>query len=115
MYVALIVIVCIIAVLLTLAVLIQNSKGGGLSGEFGGAGASQMFGVQKTTDLLEQITWGLAAAMGVLVLVSHLIVGTPTGINQTDSPNMDKAASKTLPAPANTPIPAKPAPVLPKK
>ena len=112
MYTTLIVIVCIISVLLTLAVLIQNSKGGGLSGEFGGAGAGQMFGVQKTTDLLEQITWGLAAAMGVLVLVSHLLVSAPT-VTPTDSPNIEKAAAKTLPAPAKSPIPA--APAAPKK
>ena len=54
MFTVFIVVIAIIAVLLVLIVLVQNSKGGGLAGEFGGSGASQMFGVKQTTDLLER-------------------------------------------------------------
>jgi preprotein translocase subunit SecG len=105
------VLIGIIAVLLIGVVLIQNSKGGGLAGEFGGSGATQMFGVQKTTDLLEKITWGLAGAMSILALVSNLFIGSPTqeGVN---SVNVDKAQAKsvpTAPAPkANIPAPQAP-------
>ena len=35
------------ALLLVLVVLAQNSKGGGLSSQFGGAGASQVMGVKN--------------------------------------------------------------------
>jgi len=48
MYIALVSIIIFICVLLVLVVLSQNSKGGGLSGQFGGAGASQLMGVNRT-------------------------------------------------------------------
>ena len=57
MYTALIVIIIITAVLLMLVVLAQNPKGGGLSSQFGGSGATQMMGVKKTGDFLEKATW----------------------------------------------------------
>ena len=46
------------SVLITLIVLLQNSKGGGLASNF--AAGNQTFGVRQTTDILEKITWGLA-------------------------------------------------------
>lgn len=62
------------AVLLVLVVLAQNSKGGGLSSQFGGAGASNMIGVKKTGDLLERMTWGLAIAIFVLTLATNMVL-----------------------------------------
>jgi len=116
MFTVFIVLIAIIAVLLILIVLVQNSKGGGLAGEFGGAGATQMFGVKRTTDLLEQITWGLAGAMALLALVSNLFIGTPEANQGINSVNVEKAQSRSLPAapvtpaPTTTPAPATPAP-----
>ena len=46
------------SVLITLIVLLQNSKGGGLASNF--TAGNQTFGVRQTTDILEKITWGLA-------------------------------------------------------
>ncbi len=66
-------IILFVAVLLILVILAQNSKGGGLSSQFGGSGASNMIGVKKTTDLLEKLTWGLAIAMLVLTLGLNVI------------------------------------------
>jgi preprotein translocase subunit SecG len=115
MFGAVIVIICIIAVLLVFVVLIQNPKGGGLSGEFGTAGASQMFGVQRTGDLLEQITWGGAITMALLVLATKFI--TPTdGVSSVQSENVEAAKGKAgLPAapaanPQQTPAPNPTAP-----
>jgi preprotein translocase subunit SecG len=51
--------ITITAILLVLVVLAQNSKGGGLSSQFGGSGSSQLMGVKRTTDLLEKITINL--------------------------------------------------------
>ena len=45
-------------------VLIQESKGGGLSSTF--ATGNTFAGVRKTTDFIEKATWGLAIAMVVL-------------------------------------------------
>ena len=48
----------IASVLLTIVVLLQNSKGGGLASNF--VAGNQTFGVRQTADILEKITWGLA-------------------------------------------------------
>ncbi len=96
MFVGLIILVAIIAVLLILVVLVQNSKGGGLSSEFSSAGTSQMFGVKKTTDLLEQITWGLAGAIVVISLVSYISVSTGEQ-GTVNSVNIEKAQNTAIP------------------
>jgi preprotein translocase subunit SecG len=68
LFTILIVLVCI---LLTLVVLVQNPKGGGLGSAFGGAANPQMFGgVKKTTDFLDRSTWTLAIALFVLFWAS---------------------------------------------
>lgn len=69
-----------------------------MSSEFGGTGTSQMFGVKKTTDLLEQITWGFAGAILLLSLASYVVVksgnASAGGIN---SANIEKAQSAPVP------------------
>jgi preprotein translocase subunit SecG len=68
MYTLLISLAIFAAVMLVLVVLAQNSKGGGLSNQFGGSGASNLIGVKKTGDLLERLTWGFAIGIMVLAL-----------------------------------------------
>lgn len=112
MFGAIIVVICIIAVLLVFVVLIQNPKGGGLSGEFGTAGASQMFGVKRTGDLLEQITWGGAITIALLVLATKFITPTERG-SGIESVNIEAAKGKAgIPAPT-TPAPNPTAPATP--
>lgn len=106
MYLGLIILIAIIAVLLILVVLIQNSKGGGLSSEFSGAGTTQMFGVKKTTDLLEQITWGLASAVILISLASYIIVGNSNDGGGIRSVNIDKAQNTAVPGGKIAPAPA---------
>lgn len=60
------------SILLVLVVLAQNSKGGGLSSQFGGSTASNLIGVKKTGDLLEKLTWGLAITVMTLALATNL-------------------------------------------
>ena len=111
MYLALVILVAIIAVLLILIVLVQNSKGGGLSSEFSGSAGGQMFGVKKTTDLLEQITWGMAGAIMVISLASYVMVGNGSDATQTiNSVNVDEAERATVPGGNIAPLPAPPAP-----
>ncbi|UII25223.1 preprotein translocase subunit SecG [Fulvivirga maritima] len=61
------------SILLVLIILAQDSKGGGLTSQFGGAGASNMIGVKKTGDLLEKLTWGFAIAIIVLTLATNFL------------------------------------------
>ena len=65
------VLIFIVCILLILIVLVQNSKGGGLSSQF--ASSNQVFGVRQTADWLEKTTWGLAVALLVLCLVSSAV------------------------------------------
>ena len=57
MFVVLIVLTLIAAVLLIGVVLIQKSKGGGLSSSF--AGSNQIMGVRRTNSFIEKMTWTL--------------------------------------------------------
>jgi preprotein translocase subunit SecG len=71
------------AVLLVLVVLAQNSKGGGLSNQFGGSGASNLIGVKKTGDILEKLTWGLAIAIMAFTLATNFTnQGAPTSSDE---------------------------------
>ena len=72
MYIAVSILIFIVCALLILIVLVQNSKGGGLSSSF--ASSNQIMGVRKTTDFLEKATWTLAGAMLVLCIVSALVL-----------------------------------------
>lgn len=61
----LIVLLIIACVALGLFVLIQNPKGGGLAA---GAGSSNMFGVQRTGDVLEKGSWILLTVIVLLTI-----------------------------------------------
>lgn len=87
--------ITITAILLVLVVLAQNSKGGGLSSQFGGSGSSQLMGVKRTTDLLEKITWGLAMALVVLTLSTNLVIKEPVS-EGLSSPNIDRAQERNI-------------------
>ena len=64
MYTLLVILILIAAILMIGIVLIQESKGGGLSSSF--SSYNQIGGVRKTTDFIEKATWGLAIAMVVI-------------------------------------------------
>ncbi len=70
MYALIIGLIILISILLILVILAQNSKGGGLSSQFGGSAASNIIGVKKTGDLLEKLTWGFIVALVVLTLAT---------------------------------------------
>jgi len=88
--------IILVAILLVLVVLAQNSKGGGLSSQFGGSGASQVVGVKKTGDILEKITWVLAISLVVLSLASSFVIKSTTVDTGFTSPNIEKAQDETL-------------------
>ena len=96
MYAVLISVIILVAVLLVLVVLAQNSKGGGLSSQFGGAGAGQLMGVKKTTDLLEKLTWGLAITLVVLTLSTNFLLTPQNSGPVINSPNMERAQEQTI-------------------
>ena len=70
------VLIALICVLLMGVVLIQNPKGGGIDSTFGGSASNQMFGAAKSTDFIEKLTWGLAATLFLLCIVTALMTGS---------------------------------------
>ena len=73
------VLIALVSVLLILAILIQNPKGGGVDSTFGGGAANQMFGAAKSTEFIEKVTWYLAAALFILCILTTLLVGSNVG------------------------------------
>ena len=69
------ILIALICVLLMVAVLIQNPKGGGVDSTFGGQSANQLFGAAKSTDFIEKLTWGLAIALFGLCILASFFVG----------------------------------------
>ena len=65
----------VICLLLMIVVLVQNPKGGGIDSTFGGSQANQVIGASRSTDVIEKITWGLAAALFILCILTALAVG----------------------------------------
>ncbi len=96
-----VILIILASVVLGLIVLIQNPKGGGLSGSFGGF-SNQLMGVKQTTDVLEKGTWIFAGLVGALCLFSAFFI--PTG--NVAATQTNKAGEAPVPAssqPAATP------------
>ncbi len=91
----LIILLIIFCIALGLFVLIQNPKGGGLA--TGGAG-SNMFGVQRTGDVLEKGTWVLLTAI-VIVSLAITSVAKSGGATTGGTSKIDEKTSK-MPAPS---------------
>ena len=101
------VLVLIASILITLVVLLQNGKGGGLASNF--VAGNQTFGVRQTADILEKITWGLAIFVLVISISSSFFLGKGSDVvDVTDKIEMESAAPE-FPATLPTETPAQPA------
>lgn len=113
MSVLFIVLTLLVAILLIGVVLIQKSKGGGLSSTF--AGSNQIMGVRRTNNFIEKVTWSLAGAIAVLSVLCTFTMPDAitsqsrvkeTATEQTAGGNYDTKAPAAAPAPATTDKPA---------
>ncbi|MEO1414355.1 MAG: preprotein translocase subunit SecG [Bacteroidota bacterium] len=96
-------IVCVVlAVALTLVVIVQNSKGGGLSSTFGG-GASQILGARRSSEFIEKLTWYLAIGVAIIAFAANIAASSATSV---------EAGSKLQEATENPYSIAPPAPVV---
>lgn len=80
-YITISIIIVIASILLTLVVLVQNSKGGGLAANF--AAGNSTFGVRQTADFLEKFTWILAAVIMLMCVVANFVIPTKGAHNST--------------------------------
>ncbi len=100
-YITISVIIVVASVLLTLIVLVQNSKGGGLAANF--AAGNSTFGVRQTADFLEKTTWVLAAIVLVLCVVATFFI--PKGAKGGAS-GIEKELQMAVPAAGQPELPA---------
>ena len=86
MYTLITILIVIVCVFLTLIVLVQNSKGGGLAANF--SASNQIMGVRKTADFLEKATWTLAGSLIVLCMIAALVLPS-SGVLSTNKSILD--------------------------
>lgn len=79
-----VILIILASFILGLIVLIQNPKGGGLTGTFGGLG-TQFMGVKQTTDALEKGTWIFSGVIAALCLFSTFFMSGPSAGSQIES------------------------------
>ena len=113
------VLILLASVVLGLFVLVQNPKGGGLSGTFGGF-SNQTMGVRQTTNFLEKGTWVLIIVIAGLCMFSSFFIpksgtsglpgATQQNVNLPAIPSSAQYPATGMPqqqtpaAPANAPV-----------
>jgi preprotein translocase subunit SecG len=98
MTVLFIILIILASVILSLIVLVQNPKGGGLAGNVAGF-SNQFMGVKQTNDVLEKGTWIFAAIIGILCIISTIFIpGSHAPRAQTQTQQQQQQS-----APANNP------------
>lgn len=110
MYIVITVLIIVVCVLLSLVVLIQNPKGGGLSSTFGGVG-QQILGARRSSDVVEKATWTLAVLLLVFSVGSAFFIDkraatkteTKTEKSEVESQLGNQPLGGGLPGGLNTP------------
>jgi len=102
------ILVILASVILGLIVLVQNPKGGGLSGSLGGF-SNQLMGVKQTTDVLEKGTWVFAGIIVFLCLISSMLINKPGENNNIIKQINTNSGSNTAPSQQTTPTQTAPA------
>ncbi|HKP97863.1 MAG TPA: preprotein translocase subunit SecG [Fibrobacteria bacterium] len=106
LFVALVVLHIFVCILLVLLILVQNDKGGGLAGAFGGMGGSAAFTGSSTATFLTKLTQGVALASFVLLLALNYMStkGIESGRRESELKSARKGLSSVIPSgqlPAN--------------
>jgi preprotein translocase subunit SecG len=88
----LIILACIV---LAFFILVQNPKGGGLSGSFGSM-STQVMGVKQSGDIMEKGTWVLISTIAGLCIISVMFMQKPQ--SDDSSKIQQQTPSKSAPA-----------------
>lgn len=106
MYVIFGLLALVAAVLLILIVMVQNSKGGGLSNTFGASNLTNVIGTRRATQDIEKFTWYLVAAVMVLSFLANVTQGrSTTAKGESFESMMSVPTAQPAPAPAETGAP----------
>lgn len=112
----LIVLIALIGVVMSLVILLQAGKGGGLAGIAGGGATTQILGARQAPDILEKGTWVLATLFIVLCILTNFAIDTgesQRSIIQSQSTEQTQPDVIDLGEEGLAPVPAPEAPVEP--
>ncbi|SRR6478735_5028178 len=109
LFIILIIIACVV---LSLVILVQNPKGGGLAGNVAGF-SNQFMGVKQTTDVLEKGTWIFAGVIAILCIASTMFISGARGVDRTQ--NLGNGITNQQSAPAQPTAPGGQLPAQPNK
>jgi len=98
MITVLIIFLMLVCIVMTIAVLLQSSKGSGLAGPIAGTGVTTMFGARRTSDFLSKSTIIMAIVFlaGSLLLNLYISKG---GSSSSESIIQKNAGTQTYPNP----------------
>jgi preprotein translocase subunit SecG len=99
LFIILIIIACVV---LSLIILVQNPKGGGLAGNIAGI-SNQFMGVKQTTDVLEKGTWIFAGVIAILCIASTMFISGGSSLDRTQ--NLGNGVTNTQQTPAQPTAP----------
>ena len=80
-------------VVLAFFILVQNPKGGGLTGTFGSV-SSQVMGVKQSGDVMEKGTWTTMGIIAALTIVSIMFFTSPKERQQQNAPQQSGAPAQ---------------------
>ena len=108
MYSLLLVVLVLDGLFLSVVILLQSGKGGGLAavGGSGGTMADGVLGGRQATTVLTRATWGAGAAFMVLALVLSIMSSrarTPESVIQVNAPAAETAPAPVLPGVVDQP------------
>jgi preprotein translocase subunit SecG len=105
----------LVAIGMILVVVIQNSKGGGLSSTFGASGAAtQLLGARRSSEFIEKLTWYLAGGLALLAFMANIAGNMNTGpVNTLRMGQTIEEQANFAPTSSQDLLPAAPAPADP--
>jgi preprotein translocase subunit SecG len=111
MFTFLIVLIAVLGIILTLVVLLQSGKGGGLAGIASGGSTTQILGARQAPDILEKATWTLGTLFIVLCILTNFAIDTE---ERRDSVIQERIQDRPTDFPApQAPIAPAPSPTQP--
>jgi len=87
------ILIMIACAILAFFILIQNPKGGGLSGTFGNM-SSQVMGVKQSGDVMEKGTWTMISVIAGLCVISVMFFSKPQGDNGKNTQKVNTSTKK---------------------
>lgn len=106
--------ILLVGVLMSIVVLLQSGKGGGLAGIASGGQTTQILGARQAPDFLEKATWTLGTSFLVLCVLTTFAIprdGTGNSILQERADELPASApAPTAPGAPGTALPGATAP-----